>query len=181
MVVKKYRNRRLYDTDESRYVTLAEVAAKVRAGEDLYVVDAKTGEDLTQPTLAQIILESRGGAGLLPTPLLLRLVRLGDDVLADFLGRYVIWALDLYLAMRQGATSFSPLNPLGNLPFSAGDALARMLSGFPGMGQAPPPPPPPPPEPASEEPPAPEEPSGDMAALRQEMDALRREIAEIKG
>ena len=146
------------------------------------MVDAASGADLTQPTLAQIILESRGGASLLLTPLLLRLVRLGDDVLADFLGRYVVWALDLYLAMRQGAGSLSPMGPLANLPFSAGDALARLLSGFPGMGQTPPPPrpaaPPAPPPPAPEE--EGDEAEDEIAALRRELAEIRQEIAKDK-
>ena len=63
-VVKKYSNRRLYDTGDSRYITLEELAEKVRAGAEVRVIDAKTDEDLTQSTLAQIILESRGAARL---------------------------------------------------------------------------------------------------------------------
>ena len=61
VIVKKYANRRLYDGEESRYVTLDELAAKVKRGTDVRVFDAVTGEDLTQATFAQIILESRGG------------------------------------------------------------------------------------------------------------------------
>ena len=79
MIVKKYSNRRLYDTSDSRYVTLEELAEKVRQGEDVRVVDAKTGEDLTAATLTQIIVEGRGAAKLLPVPLLTQLVRLGDS------------------------------------------------------------------------------------------------------
>ena len=176
MIVKKYRNRRLYDTGESRYVTLEEVAATVRGGEDLYVVDAATGADLTQGTLAQIILEGRGAARLLPTPLLLRLVRLGDDALAEFMGRYVTWALDIYLALRRGARVASPVTPFG-LPFSAADALARLWSAVPGVGSAPPPP-------APTAAPGPEdgpEPEDEIAALRRELAEIRQEIAKDKG
>ena len=57
MEVRKYGNRRLYDSEGSRYLTLEEIAERVRLGEDLRVVDAKTGHDLTQVTLAQLILE----------------------------------------------------------------------------------------------------------------------------
>lgn len=89
MLVKKYGNRRLYDTEASRYITLEELSARIREGDDVDVIDAKTGQDLTQVTLAQIILESRGGAKLLPVPLLKQLVRMGDDALAEFFGRYV--------------------------------------------------------------------------------------------
>lgn len=123
MVVKRYSNRRLYDTDSSRYVTLDEVAARIRAGEDVRFVDAPTGDDITQTFLAQIILEGRGAAKLLPVPLLYRLVRMGDDALAEFFGRYVTWALDVYLKMKQGAR----VNPLMAMPMAASEALMRWL------------------------------------------------------
>ncbi|HSP18265.1 MAG TPA: polyhydroxyalkanoate synthesis regulator DNA-binding domain-containing protein, partial [Myxococcaceae bacterium] len=102
MLVKKYGNRRLYDTDESRYVRLDDIAERIRAGADVQVVDAKTGSDLTAPTLAQIIFEDRNAARLLPVPLLLQLIRMGDGPLADFLGRYVSWALEMYLQAQSG-------------------------------------------------------------------------------
>ena len=57
VVIKKYANRRLYDTSGSRYINLEDIAALVRNGKDLQVVDAKTGEDLTRVTLTQIIVE----------------------------------------------------------------------------------------------------------------------------
>ncbi len=79
MLVKKYGNRRLYDTEQSRYVRLDEIAERIRAGADVQVVDAKTGADLTAPTLAQIIFEDRNAARLLPVPLLLQLIRMGDE------------------------------------------------------------------------------------------------------
>jgi polyhydroxyalkanoate synthesis repressor PhaR len=99
MLVKKYSNRRLYDTEESRYITLDELAEKIRAGADARIVDASSGADLTQTTLTQIILEGDAGH-LLPVPLLLQLIRLGDDALAEFFGRYVGFALEMYLAAK---------------------------------------------------------------------------------
>ncbi len=129
LVVKKYPNRRLYDTSESRYITLEDLAERIKAGSDVLVQDATTGVDLTQATLTQIILESRGGARLLPVPLLLRLIRLGDEALAEFLGRYVSWALELYVQARQGARALMPMNPLVQAPFAATDALARLVLG----------------------------------------------------
>jgi len=150
LVVKKYPNRRLYDTTESRYITLEDLAERIRAGSDVMVQDVQSGADLTQATLTQIILESRGGARLLPVPLLLRLIRLGDEALAEFLGRYVSWALEMYVHARQGARALMPLNPLATAPFAATDALARLVLGAtqwanPAGGAPPPPPPPPPP------------------------------------
>jgi polyhydroxyalkanoate synthesis repressor PhaR len=163
VLVKKYSNRRLYDTNDSRYITLEELAEKIRAGADARVVDAKSGEDLTQATLAQIIIESRGGARLLPVPLLVQLIRLGDLALAEFLGRYLSWALELYLQMKQGAQAM-PLQPLASLPFTATNALARLLGGAAGWIDGTPTPPPPPKAPHVD----------DIAELRREIDLLKR-------
>lgn len=129
VIIKKYSNRRLYDTGLSRYITLDELAGRVRNGDRIRVIDAKSGLDLTQPTLAQIILESRGANKLLPTPLLARLIRMQDEDLAEFFGRYMTWALELYLQAKRGATSIAPFNPLIGLPFQASNALARMIEG----------------------------------------------------
>jgi len=129
LVVKKYPNRRLYDTAESRYITLEDLADRIKKGSDVLVQDATSGADLTQATLTQIILESRGGAKLLPVPLLLRLIRLGDEALAEFFGRYVSWALEMYLQAQHGARALMPINPLANAPFAATNALARLVLG----------------------------------------------------
>src|SRR4051812_1424322 len=122
VLVKKYGNRRLYDTANSRYITLEDLAEIIRAGEDVRVVDAKTGDDLTNATLAQIIVEGRGAARLLPVPLLIQLIRMGDDALAEFFGQYVSWALQAYVQAKQGMQAMSPLNPfqtaLGGGPLS---------------------------------------------------------------
>jgi polyhydroxyalkanoate synthesis repressor PhaR len=157
-VVKKYSNRRLYDTDESRYVTLEELTEKVRSGGDVRVVDAKSGEDLTQATLTQIILEGPA-AKLLPIPLLAQLIRMQDDALAEFFGKYVSGALEMYLTAKQGARAVSPYFPFANVPFAATNAFARL---FTGGGY----------EPA----PAPAQRSDDVAELRKELDELKREL-----
>lgn len=130
-LIKKYGNRRLYDTGESRYITLEELSRKIREGTDVRVVDAKTGEDLTQGTLTQIIIEGRGAARMLPVPLLMQLIRLGDDALAEFFGRYVTDALSVYLEIKRGASAVARFNPFAAMPFTAGNALARMWMGTP--------------------------------------------------
>ncbi len=79
IVLKKYGNRRLYDTNESRYVTLAEVAAMLQRGDDMRVVDAKSGEDLTKEILVQIILEREGAREILPTSFLKQIVRVAGS------------------------------------------------------------------------------------------------------
>jgi polyhydroxyalkanoate synthesis repressor PhaR len=170
LIVKKYSNRRLYDTEASQYITLEELADRIRAGADVKVFDAKTSDDLTQATLAQIILESRGAARLLPVPLLTQLIRMGDDALAEFFGRYLGTALDLYFQAKQGAQALAPYNPLASVPFAATNALARLILGGLGGGgfsdPAPPPAPPPPPQP--------------RPAAESDVEDLRRELEELK-
>ena len=78
-VIKRYSNRKLYDTQESRYVTLEELEELIRAGREISVVDVSTGEDLTAVTLAQIILESeRNHRATLPTAFLHQLIKHGE-------------------------------------------------------------------------------------------------------
>ncbi|HEY2030457.1 MAG TPA: polyhydroxyalkanoate synthesis regulator DNA-binding domain-containing protein [Myxococcales bacterium] len=153
--VKKYGNRRLYDTVRSRYITLEELAAIVRGGENVQVVDAKTGEDLTAGTLTQILVEGRGAARLLPLPLLVQLIRMGDDALAEFFGQYVTWALQVYIQAREGAQSLNPFGGLFGAPFQGG---------FPRpFGGAPPPP-------------QRSEPASDVQELRKELDELKKSL-----
>ncbi len=78
-VIKRYSNRKLYDTQESRYVTLEEIEEMIRAGREISVVDAATGEDLTSVTLAQIILENeRNRRAALPSAFLHQLIKYGE-------------------------------------------------------------------------------------------------------
>jgi polyhydroxyalkanoate synthesis repressor PhaR len=78
-VIKRYSNRKLYDTQESRYVTLEEIEEMIRGGKEISVVDASTGEDLTSVTLAQIILENeRNRRAALPAAFLHQLVKHGE-------------------------------------------------------------------------------------------------------
>jgi polyhydroxyalkanoate synthesis repressor PhaR len=78
-VIKRYSNRKLYDTQASRYVTLEELEELIRAGKEISVVDVPTGEDLTSVTLAQIILENeRSHRAALPSAFLHQLVKYGE-------------------------------------------------------------------------------------------------------
>jgi polyhydroxyalkanoate synthesis repressor PhaR len=89
-IVKKYANRRLYNTATSSYVTLEELSQMVRDGEDFVVYDAKTGEDITRSVLTQIILEEDSkGRNLLPISFLRQLISFYDDQLHAFLPRYL--------------------------------------------------------------------------------------------
>lgn len=173
MLVKKYSNRRLYDTESSRYITLDELAEKIRDGADVRIVDAKSGADLTQATLVQIILEGES-ARLLPVPLLVQLVRMGDDAAAEFFGKYVSTAMEWYLAAKFGMQQAAPMLPFGNLPMQATNALFRMFSGGGFVSPPPPPAPAAPPRAAAARP----EPEGrdDVAELRRELDELKRSL-----
>lgn len=199
ILIKKYGNRRLYDTGDSKYVTLDELAAKIRAGAELRVVDAQTGEDLTQGTLTQIVLETGHAAKFLPVQLLTQMIRLSDDALAEFFSRYVTGALDVYLQAKRGIQAIATYNPLAGMPGAAGDALARMWMsspfGYAGPGPAPAPPaqpygtypsppyvapPPPPEEPEPAAAPVVERAAGesDVAAMRRELDELKQLIRD---
>lgn len=81
-IIKRYPNRKLYDTEAKRYVTLETITQMIHDGQDVQVVDHETGEDLTNLTLSQIIFEQeKKGSGILPRALLTNLVRAGGDTL----------------------------------------------------------------------------------------------------
>ena len=89
LILKKYSNRRLYDTRNSRYVKLEDVAKMVRTGEQVLIKDASTGEDVTAFILTQIVLESaKRRNSLLPVSVLHLIIRYGDNALNDFFEKY---------------------------------------------------------------------------------------------
>ena len=116
VVIKKYANRRLYNTETSSYVTLEDLATMVRGDRDFVVYDAKTGDDLTHGVLTQIIVEqeSRGsGQSMLPIPFLRQLIRFYDDGMARMVPGYLQFSLES-LAKEQNkfrtqfASAFGP-------------------------------------------------------------------------
>jgi polyhydroxyalkanoate synthesis repressor PhaR len=186
ILIKKYGNRRLYDTSQSSYVTLPDIAEAIRNGATVRVVDAKSNQDLTQETLMQIILDGRGAAQLLPVDLLTQLVRMEDAALAEFLGRYMSFALELYFQVKQGAQAIAPWNPFVNLPFSAASNLARFFGNAApaepfAAAAAEPVATPAAPDPQTD-PPAEASPIADAAPQpgSPEVEALRRELDELK-
>jgi polyhydroxyalkanoate synthesis repressor PhaR len=101
VVLKKYANRRLYDTERSIYVTLQEVAGIVRDGRQIKVIDAKTKEDVTAFILTQIILEeARNNNTLLPVPLLHMIIQFGNNMLGEFFENYLQQIIQAYLAQK---------------------------------------------------------------------------------
>lgn len=101
VVLKKYGNRRLYDTTASRYVTLVEVEAMVQRGVDIQVVDAKSGDDITKEVLVQLLLERDGARASLPTGLLKQAVRLANSPLKDGLVKAMQEGLDTFMTSQR--------------------------------------------------------------------------------
>ncbi len=96
IIIKKYANRRLYNTGTSSYVTLEDLATMVKAGEDFVVYDAKTGDDITRSVLAQIIFEqeNKEGQSLLPIAFLRQLIRFYGDSMQMMVPRYLEVSID---------------------------------------------------------------------------------------
>jgi polyhydroxyalkanoate synthesis repressor PhaR len=122
ITIKKYANRRLYNTGTSTYVTLEDLATMVKDGDDFVVFDAKTGEDITRAVLAQIIFEQEnkeGGQNLLPINFLRQLIRFYGDSMQMLVPRYLEVSLESLTQQQEkfrsqmasafGATGFGPL------------------------------------------------------------------------
>jgi polyhydroxyalkanoate synthesis repressor PhaR len=119
--IKKYANRRLYNTGTSTYVTLEDLANMVKAGEDFVVYDAKTGEDITRSVLAQIIFEqeNKEGQHLLPIKFLRQLIRFYGDSMQTLVPRYLEVSIESltreqekfrqHMAQAFGVTAFGPI------------------------------------------------------------------------
>ena len=96
-IIKKYPNRRLYDTEQSRYITLADLRKLVIEGEDFEVKDANSSSDLTRNILLQIISEEEsGGKPMFTTEILMEIIRLYGDSVQDTLTRYLEQSLSLF-------------------------------------------------------------------------------------
>jgi polyhydroxyalkanoate synthesis repressor PhaR len=147
ITIKKYANRRLYNTASSAYVTLADLAKMVKAGEDFIVYDAKTNEDITRSVLTQIIFEQEGieGQSLLPTTFLRQLIRFYGDSMQAILPSYLEFSIDRFSgeqqAMREAASrmfgpeafsagSFAALQELTKKNFAAFNQALAMFSPF---------------------------------------------------
>jgi polyhydroxyalkanoate synthesis repressor PhaR len=101
VVLKKYANRRLYDTEKRAFVSLSQVAELVKQGREIEISDDKTGEDVTAFILTQIVLEeAKKKTLLLPVSLLYLLIRYGDSALSEFFENYLEQTLKNYLAYK---------------------------------------------------------------------------------
>jgi polyhydroxyalkanoate synthesis repressor PhaR len=144
-VVKKYANRRLYNTATSSYVTLDELAQMVRAGQEFVVYDAKTGDDITRSVLTQIILEEDAkGRNLLPIGFLRQLISFYDDQLHAFLPRYLEMSMENFARhqdqirayMEQTFGRFFPFGPLEDMARQNLAMFQRAASMFGPFGPA---------------------------------------------
>ncbi|TVP90391.1 MAG: polyhydroxyalkanoate synthesis repressor PhaR [Thioalkalivibrio sp.] len=112
-LVKKYPNRRLYDTEESRYITLTDVQRLVRNGMDIKVVDTQSGDDITRGILIQIITEQEAsGNPMFSTDVLTRFIRFYDASVQDAFSSFLDQTLQLYTEQQQQMQSqLDPLMP----------------------------------------------------------------------
>jgi polyhydroxyalkanoate synthesis repressor PhaR len=119
VVIKKYANRRLYNTGTSTYVTLEDLAGMVKNGEDFIVYDAKTGEDITRSVLTQIIFEqeNKGGQNLLPITFLRQLIRFYGDSMQMLVPRYLEVSIES-LTREQEKFRQQMTNAFGAGPFA---------------------------------------------------------------
>jgi polyhydroxyalkanoate synthesis repressor PhaR len=119
ITIKKYANRRLYNTGTSTYVTLEDLASMVKEGEDFLVYDAKTGDDITRSVLAQIIFEQENKAGqnLLPTTFLRQLIRFYGDSMQMVVPKYLEASIDT-LTREQEKFRKQMTSAFGSGPFA---------------------------------------------------------------
>jgi polyhydroxyalkanoate synthesis repressor PhaR len=184
IVIKKYANRRLYNTATSTYVTLDDLSAMVKSGTDFVVYDAKSGEDITRSVLTQIIFEEENkGTNLLPINFLRQLIRFYGDQMQAFVPGYLEFSLDS-LTKEQEKLRKQMMDAFGGDPFKGMEEQAkrnmamfndamRMFNPFAamtGMGAAP----------ATEEKPAP---SGkeDLQSLKDQLAAMEKKLNAISG
>ncbi len=177
--IKKYANRRLYNTGTSSYVTLEDLADMLKRDEDFVVVDAKTGDDITRSVLTQIIFEQENkGQNLLPITFLRQLIRFYGDSIQNLVPTYLDFSIDSLVRdqeklRKQMAGAFGPNTALDAI----GDQVRRNTEMFEqamrmflpfGVGERP------------TSPPAADDKAKDTAADSGDIDALRRQLDEMQ-
>jgi polyhydroxyalkanoate synthesis repressor PhaR len=172
VVVKKYANRRLYNTETSSYITLDNLADMVRTGRDFVVYDAKSGDDITRGVLTQIIVEEESkGRALLPTTFLRQLIGFYGDSMQTLVPRYLENAMSAFSRQQQQMRA-AMQHTVGNFfPFGMEEVsrqniamMERAMSLFTPFYRA-------------EGDPGSDEPNGDPA---QELEALRAEVRSLR-
>ena len=169
VIIKKYANRRLYDTESSSYITLERLAEMVRQKRDFKVVDAKTGEDLTRGVLAQIIMDEEArGATMLPVNFLRQLISMYGDQMQSVVPQYLEASLE-QLQRNQSQLREAMAGALAANPFAE---IARrnmeMFTAAAGGNQAD----------AGEEKPAGDN-KAELAALKAQLAELQRKLDKL--
>jgi len=191
IVVKKYANRRLYDTESSIYITLDTLADMVRQGRDFVVYDAKTGDDITRAVLTQIIMEEEiRGRNMLPTSFLRQLIAFYGDNLQGLVPDYLERMMEQFAAQQvqvrtQVERTMSSLLPpgmeeVGRQNLAMMERAMNMFSPFYRAPEAGRPEPAPSAEPALRGRPEPSSSADEIAALRGEVAQLRAELAHAR-
>ena len=178
VVVKKYANRRLYNTESSSYITLDSLADMVRGGRDFVVYDAKTGEDITRSVLTQIIVEEEAkGSALLPTGFLRQLIGFYGDSMQNLVPSYLEEAMTNFTrqqdqmrkAMQQTMGTFFPfgMEQVGRQNMAMMERAMSLFAPFTAAGGG-----------IGAEPPR--RPEDELNALRAEIERLKDELAAAK-
>jgi polyhydroxyalkanoate synthesis repressor PhaR len=103
IIIKKYSNRRLYDTNHKRYVTLEEIANLIKEGSEIKVIDSQTDEDITKIILMQVVLEGeKNKEDILPISFLHMLIKYGNKIARDFFENYFLIMFQPYLSLQEG-------------------------------------------------------------------------------
>ncbi len=104
ILIKKYANRRLYDTEKSAYITLDDISHMIKQSQHVEIIDAKTKEDVTAFVLTQIILEeAKNNKNVLPVPLLLLFIQYGESILSEFFEKHLYQTIQNYLSYKKFA------------------------------------------------------------------------------
>ena len=128
--IKKYANRRLYDTEASRHVTLDGIRQLVANGEDVVVVDDTTGQDITRSILLQVISEQEhGGRPILSAEMLKHIIRFYGNPLQDMMGGYLERSVEVFMSqqkvLQDQIQKTMGMSPLGTTPLGAMQGLAQ--------------------------------------------------------
>ncbi|QYE35191.1 polyhydroxyalkanoate synthesis repressor PhaR [Polymorphobacter sp. PAMC 29334] len=174
VVIKKYANRRLYNTDTSSYITLEHLAVMTRQGRDFQVFDAKTGEDITHNVLTQIVMDGEnGGQTMLPVPFLRQLIAMYGDSMQSMVPHYLEASMAAFaknqaqfrdsVAGAFGGAAFKPFETLAKQNMAMFQAAADMLTGRAALVKS---------EPAKAE-------TGELDALKAQMVTLQAQLEKL--
>ncbi len=129
VTIKKYANRRLYNTATSTYVTLENLAAMVREGTEFNVYDAKTGDDITRSVLTQIIMEAENsGTGMLPVPFLRQIIGFYGGNLDQVLGKYLEHSMQSFTGNQEKMRNIMQSVTGGIFPIGGLEEMAKQNS-----------------------------------------------------